>query len=85
MLLLEIAAELEGRSLYASADTLEAALPNWREGIWSRIEAIALSWNPAVLLLDELGKAEGRAIESWPQMQGSRSERVKGHRETEGE
>lgn len=53
-LLLEIAAEWEGRSLYASADAPEAALPNWREGIWRRIEAIASSGNPAVLLLDEV-------------------------------
>lgn len=42
-LLLEIAVEWEGRSLYASADTPEAALPNWREGIWRRIEAMARS------------------------------------------
>jgi len=42
-LLLEVAAEWEGRSLYASADSPEAALPNWREGIWRRIEAMARS------------------------------------------
>ena len=53
-LLLEIATEWEGRSLYASADSPEAALPNWREGIWRRIEAMAHSGNPAVLLLDEV-------------------------------
>ena len=53
-LLLEIAAEWKGRSLYASADSPEAALPNWREGIWRRIEELARSGNPAVLLLDEI-------------------------------
>jgi len=53
-LLLEVAAEWEGRSLYASADSPEAALPNWREGIWRRIEAMARSGEPVVLLLDEI-------------------------------
>ena len=51
---LEIASEWAGRSLYASADTPEAALPNWREGIWRRIEALARNGAPAVLLLDEV-------------------------------
>ena len=53
-LILEIASEWAGRSLYASADTPEAALPNWREGIWRRIEALASDGAPAVLLLDEV-------------------------------
>lgn len=53
-LLLEVAAEWEGRSVYASADTPEAALPNWREGIWRRIEALARDGAPTVLLLDEI-------------------------------
>ena len=53
-LILEIASEWAGRSLYASADTPEAALPNWREGIWRRIEALARNGAPAVLLLDEV-------------------------------
>jgi hypothetical protein len=47
-LMLEIASEWAGRSLYASADTPEAALPNWREGIWRRIEALASDGAPAV-------------------------------------
>jgi predicted AAA+ superfamily ATPase len=53
-LLLELEAEWEGRSVYASADTPEAVLPNWREGIWSRIEAMARGGAPVVLLLDEI-------------------------------
>lgn len=53
-LLMEIASEWEGRTVYASADTPEAALPNWREGIWRRIEAMAGSGKSAVLLLDEI-------------------------------
>lgn len=53
-LLLEIASEWAGRSVYASADTLEAALPNWRKGIWRRIEALARDGSPTVLLLDEV-------------------------------
>ena len=53
-LILEIASEWAGRSIYASADTPEAALPNWREGIWRRIEALARNGAPAVLLLDEV-------------------------------
>ena len=53
-LLLEVAAEWDGRSVYASADTPEAALPNWREGIWRRVEALALDGAPTVLLLDEI-------------------------------
>ena len=53
-LLLEVAAEWDGRSVYASADTPEAALPNWREGIWRRVDALALDGAPAVLLLDEI-------------------------------
>lgn len=53
-LILEIAAEWGERSVYASADTPEAALPNWREGIWRRVEASARDGAPAVLLLDEI-------------------------------
>lgn len=53
-LLLEIASEWSGRAVYASADAPEAALPNWREGIWRRVEALAAGGNPAVLLLDEV-------------------------------
>ena len=53
-LLLELESEWEGRSVYASADTPEAVLPNWREGIWSRIEAMARGGAPVVLLLDEI-------------------------------
>jgi predicted AAA+ superfamily ATPase len=53
-LLLEIAADWAGRAVYASADTPEAALPNWREGVWRRIEALVQDRVPAVLLLDEV-------------------------------
>jgi len=53
-LLLELGSEWEGRSVYASADTPEAVLPHWREGIWRRIEAMAGDGGPAVLLLDEI-------------------------------
>lgn len=53
-LLLEIASDRAGHSVYASADTPEAALPHWREGIWHRIEALARDRVPAVLLLDEV-------------------------------
>jgi len=53
-LILEIAAEWAGRSVYASADTPEAALPNWREGIWRRVEDLARDGAPAVLFLDEI-------------------------------
>lgn len=53
-LLLEIASEWEGRAVYASADAPEAALPNWREGIWRRVEDLAGEGNAAVLLLDEV-------------------------------
>jgi predicted AAA+ superfamily ATPase len=72
-LLLGIAERRPGRAVYATADAPEAALPNWREGIWQR--AISLARNaasPVVLLLDEV-----QYIPDWSQWLKARFDEAK--------
>jgi len=58
-LLLELAKAHPSRTLYASADTPEAALPAWADRIWRQAEDLAAK-GPALLLLDEI-----QALPSW--------------------
>ncbi len=53
-LLLELAKDFGESAVYASADVPEAALPNWREGMWRRVLELAQARKGAVLLLDEV-------------------------------
>lgn len=53
-LLLALEREFGARAIYASADAPEAALPNWREGVWRRAEEVAGKGETALLLLDEV-------------------------------
>ncbi len=52
-LLLELAAELGDRAIYAPADNPEASLPGWWERLWVRLNEVAAGPAGAVLLLDE--------------------------------
>ncbi len=70
-LLLQLAQELEGRAVYASADAPEAALPNWREVIWRGVEELAGGDRPAVLLLDEV-----QCLPDWSRWLKARFDRV---------
>lgn len=71
-LLLEMAKEWAERSVYASADTPETALPNWREGIWRRSENLARDGSPVVLLLDEI-----QYLPDWSQWLKSKFDEVR--------
>lgn len=52
-LLLELAKEFGKHSLYVSADSPEASLPDWKENVWKRAEALATS-QAAYLFIDEI-------------------------------
>ena len=58
-LLLELAKAHPSRTLYASADTPEAALPSWADRIWRQAEDLAAK-GPAFLFLDEV-----QALPNW--------------------
>jgi uncharacterized protein len=70
-LLLELQKDLAGRAVYASADAPEAALPNWRDGVWRSVEELAQGGQAAVLLLDEV-----QYLPDWSRWLKARFDRV---------
>jgi len=73
-LLLELAADAAREAVYVNADTPEAALPGWADGVWRDAEERARR-KPGVLLIDEI-----QALPRWSQWLKARYDQVLRHR-----